>query len=171
MSFTVKNCRISIDYSFILVLSFCALISAKNILYMLLFSTIHELSHLLLLSLVGGRPDSLKFSFYGMALKYSCKLSRVRELAVIIAGPLANLLLYILLRDDVNLILFLLNIVPVYPLDGGRILDLFSYRVSSLFSKIFIVALVLVSLLLIVFYNSFSLLFITVYLIFYSVNY
>lgn len=153
-----------------LVVSFSALFSAEKILYLLLFSSVHELSHLIALLLVGGKADSIKLSFYGIALKYSCKISRIREFAVIIAGPLANLVLFLFLNDDINFMLFLINIFPVYPLDGGRILDLFSYRLSSLTSKIFLIILILVSLYLIIFYKSFSLFLISVYLIFYSIN-
>lgn len=138
---------------------------------MLIFSSVHELSHLLVLLITGGSPDSIKLSFYGIALKYSCKLSRIREFAVIIAGPMINFILYLFLKDDINLMLFILNIFPVFPLDGGRILELFSYKLSAVTGKIFLAILIIVSLYLIIFYHSFSLFLISIYLIFYSINY
>lgn len=171
MNFTFKNCRIIIDYSFVLVVSFSALFSAEKILYLLLFSSVHELSHLIALLIVGGKADSIKLSFYGIALNYSCKIPRLREFIVIASGPISNLILFLLFKDDINLTLFLLNIFPVYPLDGGRILDLFSYRLSAISGKIFLVVILLISLYLIIFYKSFSLFLISVYLIFYSINY
>lgn len=138
---------------------------------MLIFSSVHELSHLLVLLITGGSPDSIKLSFYGIALKYSCKLSRIREFAVIFAGPMINFILYLFLKDDINLMLFILNIFPVFPLDGGRILELFSYKLSAVTGKIFLAILIIVSLYLIIFYHSFSLFLISIYLIFYSINY
>lgn len=169
VSFCIKKCRITIDFSFILVLSFATLFDVRNLLYLLLFSGIHELSHLLALLLCGGKPDSLRFSFYGLALRYESNISKTREFFVILAGPLANLILYLILRDDINLILFSLNILPVYPLDGGRLVHLFSYRISDTVSKIFLVMIILLSIWMIVEYRSFSLLLIAVYLIAYSV--
>lgn len=171
MKFKINDCDIIIDYSFILVLSFSALFNAKDVAYMLLYCAIHELSHLTALVIVGGRADELKFSFYGLALKYSSRLSRTKEIIVLICGPFANLILYILFRDELNLILFFLNIMPVYPLDGGRILDLFSYRASKAVSIMLIIILVIFSLYFIIFYKSFSLFLISIYLIFYSANY
>lgn len=154
-----------------LVLSFSALFSAENILKILLFSSVHELCHLLVLVLVGGRADTLNFSFYGIALKYSSKLSRIKEFFVILAGPFANLILYLIFKDAYNLSLLILNLLPIYPLDGGRLLDIYSYRVSSIVSKIFLFILVIFSLFMLIFYNSYSLLLISVYLFFYTINY
>lgn len=171
MKFKVKDCDIIIDYTFILVLSFAALFSASQVLYMLVYCAFHELSHLTALVIVGGKADVLKFSFYGLALRYSNKLSKKSEIFVLICGPLANLILYFIFYDELNLILFLLNILPVYPLDGGRILELFSYRASKVVSIILIAILAVSSLYFIVLYRSFSLFLITVYLIFYSANY
>ncbi len=171
MSFKVKGCNIGIEYSFILVLSIAALFGADDILKMLLFSSAHELSHFAALILLGGRADSITLSFYGAALKYSKPLTIKRELCVIISGPITNLILFFFLRDDINLILFLLNILPVFPLDGGRVLELFSYKASLIVSKILIVLLFLLSLYLIVKFKSFSMFLITMYLIFYTVNY
>lgn len=168
LSFSVKGCRITVDFSFVLVLSFAAMLEAEDLFYLLLFSGIHELSHMTALILLGGRPQSLKFSFYGLALKYEQTLSRVREFFVIFAGPAANLILFAFLHDDINLILFCLNILPIYPLDGGRIVELFSYRISQNISKIFLLLIVILSAIMIFKYKNFSLLLTAVYLIAYT---
>lgn len=154
-----------------LILSVSALISADNVLYILLFSMLHEAGHLLMLLLLGGRADLIHFSYYGVALKYDTKLSRAKELAVISAGPVVNLVLYLLLRDDFNLILFAVNMLPVFPLDAGRMLDLYSVRLSRKIGRLFIVILLVFSIYLLVKYNSFSMLLIVIYLIAYSINY
>lgn len=171
MSFSINNCKITIEFSFILVLAFAVFLGVDNLLYLLLFSGIHELSHFIVLLICKGRPDSLTFAFYGLALRYSSCLSRFREFLVILAGPIVNLILYLILRDDTNLILFAINILPVYPLDGGRLLRLYSYRVSNGISKLFLILIIILSVFLIVKYQSFSLLLIAVYLTAYSILY
>lgn len=171
MCFTVKGCKITVEYFFILVLSFAVLLDVKNLIFLLLFSALHELGHLIMLILCGGKADSLTLSFYGLALKYSSKLTRIKEFAVIFAGPFINLLLFLFLRDDTNLILFVLNMLPIYPLDGGRLLRIYSYKLSVFFSKLFLVLIMLLSLYMVYEYKSFSLLLISVYLIAYSIMY
>ena len=171
MKFTVSSCVVRIEFSFILVMCFAVLFGADELMYLLLFSALHELGHLAVLYTCKGRADSLTFSFYGLALKYSSPVSVLREFFVIIAGPVVNLILYLFFRDNINLILFAINIMPIYPLDGGRILKLFSERAAVVVSRIFLVFIVILSIYLIVEYKSFSLLFIAVYLIVYSVMY
>lgn len=171
MSFSINGCKVKIDYSFILVLSFAALFGAENLLCLLLFSALHELSHLSMLIMFRGRPDSLTFSFYGLALRYRSTLSRFKEFAVISAGPIMNLILYLILRDDINLILFALNILPVYPLDGGRLLMLFSFRISNAVSRFFLIVIIFLSIYMIIEYKSFSLMLISIYLTAYSILY
>lgn len=147
------------------------MLGANELLYLLLFSGLHELGHLIVLAVCGGRADTLTFSFYGLALKYSSQLSRLKEFFVLLAGPLVNLVLYIIIKDDINLILFAINILPIYPLDGGRMLRLFSYRISAIVSKVFLILIVILSIWLIIEFKSFSMLLIAVYLAVYSIMY
>lgn len=150
---------------------FATMLGVQELLYLLLFSSLHELGHLIVLAICRGRADSLTFSYYGLALKYSCQLSRLKEFFVLLTGPLVNLILYIIIRDDINLVLFAINILPIYPLDGGRMLRLFSYRISVIVSRIFLVLIAVLSICLIVKFKSFSLFLIAAYLIIYSVMY
>lgn len=171
MRFSIGNCELKVEFSFILVLCFAILLGADELLYLFFFSALHELGHLGVLYACGGSADSLTFSFYGLALRYSCRLSRVKEFFVLFAGPFINLILYIIIKDDINLILFALNILPIYPLDGGRMLRLFSYRISVIVSRIFLALIAALSICLIIKFKSFSLFLIAVYLIVYSVMY
>ncbi len=171
MNFNIKDCTITIDFSFILILSFSALFSAREVIFLMLFSSLHELGHFVTLMLCRGKPKSLTFSFYGFGLKYCDNIPRLRELLIIISGPLVNFILWLIIRDDINLLLFILNVLPIYPLDGGRVIRLFSYKLSTILSAVFIIIISFLSVWLILFYNSFSLLFISVYLIFYSICY
>ena len=171
MEFYLSGTKIRVEYSFILMLSFAVLLGAKDLVYLLLFSICHEIGHLSVLLMCRGRADSLVFSFYGLALRYSCTLSRLKEFAVILAGPLVNLICYLFFKDDINLVLFALNMLPIFPLDGGRLLRLYSMRISRIISVVFLTVLIFLSVILVVYYKSFSLVLISIYLLIYSINY
>lgn len=94
---------------------------------MLLSVAAHELGHILLLCLFGIPIYSLRFGL-GEAQLHTPPMSYSRELAVSLAGPAMNLILFLLFAAAkpmlafVNLILLCYNLLPFYPLDGGRIL-------------------------------------------------
>lgn len=141
-------------------------------LYVILFSSLHEIGHLVCLYLCKGKAERLTLSFYGFGLTYETSLSRAREVLVLLSGPAINLILWLFLKDDINLILFWLNILPVYPLDGGRALQQFcSYRTFYYFSIAVLVILVILSLYLLIWYKIFSLFFIVIYLIVSNMRY
>lgn len=160
-----------LEYSFLLILCFAIVFNADDLERLLLFSALHETGHIIALLLFGGKIDKLTLSFYGLALKYSTRLGNFREAVVIACGPLVNLILYLILKDDINLLLFLLNTAPVFPLDGGRIAKI----IFPFFSKyISAAALILISALAVysvIAFKSFSLALISCYLIVYSINY
>lgn len=170
MQFYIKNCRICVDYLFILVLSLAALFNANQILYVLLFSSLHEMGHLLFLIIFKNFPYELKLSYYGFAVKYNSNFEREYETVVLLCGPLVNLILYLILRDNVNLVLFLLNILPVYPLDFARIIRLYFPRAAVLVSKITLILICIFCIYMLVYYKSYSLLFVATYLVLYGVN-
>lgn len=95
--------------------------------------------------LIGLKIDRLVFYPYGVNLKLKNKFihSLADEIILYISGPLANCLMalisgmaYISIKNTYlqlfyigNIFLFIFNMLPVYPLDGGIILKkLFSYR-------------------------------------------
>lgn len=171
MTFKVKGCLVKIDFYFVFVLALIAFSGSDELIYLLVFSALHELGHFSALLLCHGKAERLIFSYYGFALKYVDNLPRSREALVIIFGPFVNLLIYLILRDDINLILFTLNMLPVYPLDGGRILNLYCRKASKTVSIIVLILIYLLSIYLIVYKKSFSLLLIALYLTVYSLNY
>ncbi|MDD6728669.1 MAG: hypothetical protein PUE08_05555 [Eubacteriales bacterium] len=171
MSFNFKGCIIKIDFYFILVMSFCALTGADDLIRLLIFSSLHEAGHLIMLLICRGKPLSLTFSYYGFALKYKDNLPKISETLVIASGPLVNLIFYFILKDDFNLILFFINILPAFPLDGGRIVKLYFNRVSKVVTIVALIFLYALSLYLIIYCESISMLLISLYLTIYSLNY
>lgn len=89
--------------------------------------TVHELAHAAVLLLHGGRIESVRLSFAQVELRTGL-LSDRTELWSTAAGPGINLLCGWLFRRwmpafaAVSLLLALFNLLPVWPLDGGRLL-------------------------------------------------
>ena len=89
--------------------------------------TVHELAHAAVLLLLGGRIESVRLSFAQVELRTGL-LSNRTELWSTAAGPGINLLCGWLFRRwmpafaAVSLLLALFNLLPVWPLDGGRLL-------------------------------------------------
>ncbi len=89
--------------------------------------TVHELAHAAVLLLLGGRIESVRLSFAQVELRTGL-LSDRSELWSTAAGPGINLLCGWLFRRwmpafaAVSLLLALFNLLPVWPLDGGRLL-------------------------------------------------
>lgn len=86
----------------------------------------HELCHILALFFTGTRPLGLRIGISGAEIA-TPPLSTKSELLCAAAGPLGSLMLLLLIRYFPRIALCaavqgLFNLLPVYPLDGGRIL-------------------------------------------------
>ena len=87
----------------------------------------HEAGHLLALTLLGVRVHKLRLTFSGAILETE-PLRYSREIIAAAAGPAVNALLLAAFAATapvtafVNLLLLCYNLLPFYPLDGGRIL-------------------------------------------------
>ena len=97
----------------------------------LLCALIHEIGHLLALTLMGSHIN-LKITYAGFVLERSGKvLSYTEELIASASGPFANIITALILFNSkvvileiacqASLALALLNLIPIYSLDGGKI--------------------------------------------------
>lgn len=170
MNFSIHKTKISIDFSIFLLLSFAVLYGYKNAVLIILFSVLHELGHLFCLIILKAYPQKINISFYGISMNYESRMSKLSEFFVIICGPAVNLILYLILQDDINPALLLINLYPVLPLDGGRLVCLFSEKASEIITIIFLVLLTAVSIYIFICYRIFSVLLIAVYLIIFNLN-
>ena len=102
----------------------------------------HEAGHVIMLRIMHRRVRAVRLTAFGICLDIGTEqtLSYREEIQAALCGPLVNLLLCVIfaLRRDVsaagiNAALFLINMLPVNTLDGGRILcDRTENRQSSL---------------------------------------
>lgn len=132
--------KIKIDFK-VFLLIFCYLITNKIRVFsvILFFILIHELAHILSGIILGLKPKKINFTLAGFSIEFEEKIvknyiskskTRLKNKIIIdLSGPIVNLILsiiFILLRNPdftyANLLIFLVNIMPILPLDGGRVL-------------------------------------------------
>lgn len=117
--------RLRIDSGFFLFVAVLLLtVPIRWILAAFLAALVHELGHYLALRLVGGGLSGAVISPRGARLE-AFPMSPGRELLCVLAGPAASLSLLWLIRffpriGICGLIQGMYNLLPIYPLDGGR---------------------------------------------------
>lgn len=140
MNFTFKNIRIKIGFSFFAMLAVLLCFNFNYIiLYSILFAILHEIGHLVFIFIGGEKPSAITFSAFGMAIKRGndVKLNYKMEIISALGGPFVNILLFIILLiyyctnnnekilvlASINIILGCFNLLPIFSLDGGRVLE------------------------------------------------
>ena len=92
---------------------------------------VHELSHVIALLLLGLRVRGLRFEPQGLCIRYDGDCPDWAHAAASLAGPLGGLAYALLVRRfpqdwlrlsaDLSLLFSLFNLLPLMPLDGGRV--------------------------------------------------
>ena len=140
--------QIKINLSlFILIVLFYFTNQLEMYAILMLFVIIHELGHLIVGILLGLRPNKLELMPLGVSIsfgldtkEYNYKIGKgnllsVKKIIIALAGPITNIiiaLIYIITdansfgiqREYIiysNLLISIFNLLPIYPLDGGRI--------------------------------------------------
>ena len=131
--------------------------------FLLLF--IHELGHAITGIILGYKLEKIVFYPMGGVTIFNLpiNISLFKELLILIIGPIFQIIGYEILKEYFSYIyvyhytLLIFNLLPIYPLDGGKILNIIlNYRFNYLksFNIIFVIS-ILVTILLFI-YNIFN---------------
>jgi len=166
---------------------------------LMLFAFIHELGHILSGIILGFKLDTLNIMPFGLSIQFKVsnkeynqkvrmgnKLA-IKKLFIALSGPLTNLIFILIFfffnisffgidRELViysNLLIGLFNLLPIYPLDGGRILKNilhiaygleYSYKYTNEIAKIIVALLTAVGSIAILYFKNIAIILILGYL-------
>lgn len=128
-----------IGFSFYLIFLLAIILKEFRLYFLyVVFIVFHELSHFLVAKKLGYLPAKMKLTFFGASLEGYDDFYYRDEIKVVLAGPVFNFLVvifcylsfwfwpesFIVLNDvlEVNLAILLFNVLPVFPLDFGRVI-------------------------------------------------
>ncbi len=189
IEFSFKGVSIRVKFMFLSIITLFLIMDKTGIaIFTLLASLIHELGHVIVLILIGHKPKELTFEIVGIKLVQPNKtISYIKEILVLLAGPMANIIMFLLLNYSfreiyilnvfsfTHLFIGLFNLLPIGGLDGGKILNiLFKLKFNDIFANIFaktisiiiIIPVIFISLYLFIFKHNFSLMTTSIYLLF-----
>ena len=116
-------------------------------LIIMFFCCIHEIAHILVAKILGFKIKYIELHPFGFCCEIKPKIGdynrkfansnivEFKKIIIAIAGPLTNVILILILNtifsylENINLMIYsnlviiLFNILPIIPLDGGRILN------------------------------------------------
>ncbi|MBS4956459.1 site-2 protease family protein [Clostridium sp.] len=163
-----------------IILFFILLSLNKSIILAFISIFLHEISHIVVAKKNGCKFNNFKIHIYGTNAEFINidELSKKEKAQIYLAGPCMNLaiafiffLVGLIINNsiidkiiNINLSLLFFNILPAYPLDGSRILEIILSekilykKVNDIISKIsYIIAIFLITITLIAFIYSKSL--------------
>ena len=180
--------KIEINLKIILiVILFFMFNNINTYLIFMFFIIIHELAHLLVGISIGGIPKKMSISMFGVSIEFYSygKNKALNKIVFYLIGPLTNLIIGLIcykfmessllksLIVTTNIAIGIFNLIPILPLDGGKILKeilrLFcgfdnSNKIMIILSKTFLIIISLIYSILIIEIKNIIILLLIMYL-------
>lgn len=114
--------------------------------YIMIFCIIHELGHLLAGIFLKMKPEKIEIMPFGLSVQFKLlpedynnkimksNILQIKKIIIALSGPIINCIIIIIayflelsitIKSMIiysNIIIVMFNLIPIYPLDGGRIL-------------------------------------------------
>jgi len=135
----------------LLIILFCITKQINMYIILMAFVLIHELAHIAVGKILKLEIDYIELMPFGVSVKfrnnfysyylegyeYKKEISCIKNILVAIAGPLLNIIIAFIIGICnisiydfstenlvyINILISIFNLLPIYPLDGGRILE------------------------------------------------
>lgn len=138
ISFYIKGMLVQISFWFVSIITLALLLdNTYTVVLGILSAFIHEVSHILAFALFKKIPKKLSFEITGILIeKDNVSMSLKQEIIILLAGSIVNLFIFFLLFyfnfnnqylnifAISNLVLGIMNLLPLNAFDGGKIMNL-----------------------------------------------
>ena len=168
--FEIENLLIIVLISFFVSVKIKLFLTSYFVCY--LFIIFHELAHILVAALFNKKILKMKLSLAGACVTLDKKrLNKGKELLIYFAGPISNFCLAIIFKNvdmvfEINTFLGILNLMPVYPLDGYNIMSLLiKHELVYVIQTIFLITIFVISVVIFILTKNPSLFIFSIYII------
>ena len=166
---------------------------------LMIFALFHELGHIIFGLILGFKVEKINIMPMGLSISFKIPINNynkkiqnsnllsIKKIIIAMAGPIVNLILALIfifndfnfneyLRENIiyaNFLVCIFNLLPIYPLDGGRIIKqvlkikygiVFSVKLMNIIENISIIVLTIIASIAIYYFENIAILFIIIYL-------
>lgn len=166
---------------------------------LMIFALLHECGHLLAGLILKFKPEKINIMPMGVSISFkipiddynikikNANLLSIKKIIIALSGPIINMIIAIILiffdfnLDEIkrlnimysNIIICIFNLLPIYPLDGGRILKqiikikygiINSIKYTNQIQNIVMILVTIISSIAIYYFKNIAILFIVIYL-------